>query len=603
MEPATGTIDPDPVPGALEVLEGRSSSFGRRAFLAGAVGTAAGVALADQVDAIEPGASAFVPLAPARLIDTRTRSGALASYQRLDGNTVRFQVAGKLGVPANAVAVVVTLTCVNTKPGRNFAALYPSGSSFTGTSSLNCQYQGDVVANLVTVKLGTAPKGWLDARTNGPANVIVDVAGYYLPVADKVREGRFRPVDPVIRAVDTRKSGRKPGAGSVVTVNLNGIVGSDAVAVVANLTVVEANRQGFCTAFPIGGTLPATSNINLGPGQTRAVGIMTKLGFDAARGIRGINVFTQRGAHVIVDVAGYITGPSESASSSGLFVPINPTRIMDTRGSKGVKKRLWPGWTRAITLPAAFAGKSLAAVTNLTVTQTMGKGFFTIYAAQTVRREVSNLNVAGPNQTVANHAVVRNSTKGIAVYAHKGGHVIIDLMGWYTGVPQPSSTFVPIDPPPPPGPLPWVLQVPRMGLGHWVFEGLPDPIVDGGNSWHWTGTGLVGQRANVVTFGHRTSAGGPYRPQHLLVGGDLLYVTTADRRVYTYRYAYERLTDANTFNILNATRVSGVETFALVSCTGDGATGRLSDQPGARLTSVRWRLVTVFSLVSWADLG
>jgi hypothetical protein len=583
------------------VLAGRASSFGRRAFLAGAVGTAAGIALAEPAAAVEPGASYFVSLPPQRLIDTRRRTGPLAVYQRLDANTVRFQVAGKLGVPTNAVAVVVTLTAVNTKNGRNFAALYPSGSAFSGTSSLNCQYGGDVVANLVTVKLGKSPAGWLDAKTNGPANLIVDVAGYYVPTAAKVRGGRFRPVDPVIRAIDTRVGRRKPGKGEVVNVNLNGIVGNDAVAVVANLTVVEANAQGFCTAFPIGSALPATSNINLGPGQTRAVGIMTKLG--VKNGVRGISIFTQRGAHIIVDVAGYITGPSDGLSESGLFVPVNPKRILDTRLSTGPKKRLWPGWTRAVTLPAAYSGRALAAVTNLTATQTMGKGFFTMYAAQTVRREVSNLNVIGPDQTVANHVVVRNSTKGIACYSHKGGHVIIDLMGWYTGVPAKSSTFVPIDPPPPPGPLPWTLQVPRMGLGHGVFEGFPDPIVDSGNSWHWTGTGLVGQRANIVTFGHRTSAGGPYRRQHELRPGDQLYVTTADRRIYTYQYAYERLTDANTFNILNATRIAGVETFALVSCTGDGETGQLTRFPGARKTSIKWRLITVFSLVSWADLG
>jgi sortase (surface protein transpeptidase) len=196
--------------------------------------------------------------------------------------------------------------------------------------------------------------------------------------------------------------------------------------------------------------------------------------------------------------------------------------------------------------------------------------------------------------------ISRTSTAGVACYSLSGAHIVCDIMGWFTGTPQPASTTPPIDPPPPPGPLPWTLQVPRMGLGHGVFEGRADPIVDSGNSWHWTGTGLVGQKANIVTFGHRTSAGGPYRYQHNLLGGDLLYVTTSDRRIYTYKMAAEYLTSKYTNDILAATRRLGGETFALVACTGDKNGPVLNRLPGG---STQWRIVSVFTLVEWADLG
>jgi sortase (surface protein transpeptidase) len=230
----------------------------------------------------------------------------------------------------------------------------------------------------------------------------------------------------------------------------------------------------------------------------------------------------------------------------------------------------------------------------------MGAGFFTMLPAQTPRRVVSNLNVTGPEQTVANQAVVRASRKGIACYSQRGAHVVFDLTGWYTGAPVAATTGVPVNPNPPPAQLPWRVEVPRMGLANSVFGGAPDPIVDAGHSWHWTGTGLVGELSrHVVLFGHRTEGpapwynGGVYRYQHELRAGDLMYIYTADNRVFTYRMVAEYLTSKYTNDILDATRRIGGETVSLVACT----------QPNRLPTNVNYRLISTFLLVEWADLG
>jgi len=208
--------------------------------------------------------------------------------------------------------------------------------------------------------------------------------------------------------------------------------------------------------------------------------------------------------------------------------------------------------------------------------------------------------VTGPEQTVANQAVVRTSTKGIACYSQRGAHVIFDVTGWYTGRPAASTTGVPVNPNPPPAPLPWRVEVPRMGLANAVFGGAPDPIVDAGNSWHWSGTGYVGDPGrHVVLFGHRTTGpapwanGGVYRYQHQLVAGDLLYVYTSDNRVFTYRMAAEYITSKYTNDILAATRRIAGETISLVACT----------QPNRLPTNVNYRLISTFTLIEWADLG
>ena len=71
-----------------------------------------------------------------------------------------------------------------------------------------------------------------------------------------------------------------------------------------------------------------------------------------------------------------------------------------------------------------------------------------------------------------------------------------------------------------------------------VLSGInADPIVNAGHSWHWSGTGLMGQDgAHVSVFGHRTEYGGPYRYVHTLQAGDLAVVRTQDGREFTYRY-------------------------------------------------------------------
>lgn len=580
--------------GALDLASSDLSApvvgLGRRTFIAGAAGVALGaMVLPGGASAIDSRATYFRPLTPTRLADTRKGIG----FRRLDANTIRVKVAGVGDAPDVARAAVLTVTGVNRTSGGNWISAYPAGTPWPGTSSLNCAFFDHRVANLVTVKIGAG--GHVDITSRSATEVVVDLAGVYLPTTTATSEGRFVPVDPVRRVIDTRQQGRKPGRGAVVQVNLNGTVPSDALAVVANLTAVAPTGQGYLTAYPRGERRPPTSNLNVAAGQNRAVGILTKL---ATRdGIRGFDVYVHSGAHVVVDVAGYITGPGPAPSTEGLFVPIDPVRMFDSRTDK---RRLWPGWIRSFRLPAPMDAKARAISTNLTVTRTLGRGYFTLFAANTVRRVVSTLNATGSGQTIANHAITAVSTSGVSCYSLSGGHVVCDVTGWYTGGPGPATTATPPNPPPPGGPIPWTLQVPRMGLTHRVFDGSPDPIVDAGHSWHWTGTGLPGQGGKSVAFGHRTEAGGPYRYQHWLRRGDPLYVYTADNRRYTYVMEKEILTGPYSSQILQAARSVPGETFALVACTGDKNTGQLNRLPGG---SIKWRIVSVFKLLEWTDLG
>jgi hypothetical protein len=557
----------------------------RRTFIAGGAAVVASLALVNtsarsaSAAGVEPGSSFFVPVSPDRFCDTRTGFGFIG----LGDNTIRVPIGGVRGVPAGAVAVVLTLTGVNLA-GGNWLSVYPSGSAWPGTASSNSEYYEQAVANLVIVKLGAG--GAIDIRSLAPSHVVVDVAGYYLPAAGPVTAGRLETVEP-FRILDTRITG-KPGWGQTVLVNLNGRAPADALAVIANVTAVETDGGRFVTAYPLGQSLPLASSLNYGPGEIRASAVVAKLG--AVPGMIGFNLYTMAGAHLVVDILGYITGPSSPASTSGLFVPIAPQRMLDTRARA---RRVWPGGTVDFQLPAGMAQQAKAVAMNLAATSTLGPGFFTSYAAQTPRQLVSSLNVVRPGQTIANHTFSKVSTAGVACFSQSGAHIVADVTGWFTGGPEPATVARPVDPPPPGGPLPWLLQVPRMGLGQWVFDGDAGRIVDAGHTWHWTGTGLVGQGSNIVLFGHRTNAGGPYRNQHYLRAGDDLYIYTSDQRRYTYRMVAEYITSKYPDDILATTRRVGGETVSLVACS---RTNRLP-------TSLSYRIVSTFALVGWDDLG
>ena len=595
-----------------------ATPFGRRGFILGAAGTAGAIAgaslFAGRVAAADPEYSAFRVVDPTRLVDTRPEEGDFGST-RLSDTVRRVQVTGRQlngssdVVPAEATAAVFTLVGLNRVAGPNYLSAYPTGTAWPGTANLNMAGYGNVSANLVTVKIGTG--GAVDVLSLAAAEVVLDLVGVYVPTGgDAVSEGRYRLLPVPQRAVDTRTGGRAAAAGETVRVDLTsleeqGFITADAVAVSANITAVQANR-GFIAAYPFGTQNPGTSTLNVAQDDTRGIGTMVKLGTENGR--IGFNVFVEAGAHVVVDVAGYMTGPGDNPSTTGLFVPVEPERILDTRLGVGGLKRLWPGWTRAFQVPAAFRSKANAVVMNLAATRTMGRGYFTLLGAQTDRALVSNLNVTGPGQTISNHAITATSTLGVEVYSSSGGDVVCDVVGWFTassqGPAQPDLAFPPANPDPPATPTPYWMDIPRIGLGRSVVDGDSTAVVDSGRVWHWTGTGLVGQGQAIAAFAHRTDSGGPFRNVHVVGPGDQVALFTGDQRKYTYEYVDRVVTSADPSEILASTRFrGGEETLAVIACTvGFDSSKSAYPDPWAP-TSVRYRIVVRFRLVRWEDVA
>ncbi|MFN8020112.1 MAG: intradiol ring-cleavage dioxygenase [Acidimicrobiales bacterium] len=367
--------------------------------------------------------SAFSALStPVRVLDTRSGTKPAA------GETVTMAVLGQAGVPSSGVSAVVMNVTATEATAAGYVTVWPDGSRPTA-SNLNLESAGQTRANLVTVPVGA--DGSVRLFTQSGTHLVADLFGWYAP-ASASSAGRFVSLTPG-RLLDTRSAtqvgytGSKPAAGATVTVAVlgqQGVPSSGVSAVALNVTATEATTAGYVTVWP-DGSRPSTSNLNVeSSSQTIANQVIVPVGADGS-----VRLFTQSGTHLVVDVAGWYTDSSASSGTSGLFVPVSPYRVLDTR-SGGV-----PAAGTTITLLAAATGTAAAGrhglAMNVTATEATKAGYVTVWPDGT-RPTASNLNLSAAGQTVANHAIcATGSDGGVRLFTQNGTHLVVDVNGWF----------------------------------------------------------------------------------------------------------------------------------------------------------------------------
>ena len=233
---------------------------GVAAVLAGAVVVVGGPVASARPDTTvgvaEVAGAALVPVAPARLLDTRTGvGGALGPVAA--GAEVPLQVSGRDGIPSDAVAVALTVTATEpTAPG--YVTVWPTGLERPVASNLNVERAGQTIADGVVVPLGTG--GQVSLLAQSETHLVVDVTAYWRAAAT-TDGGRFTPVTPA-RVLDTRTGVGAPlgslGDDSTIELALVGRGGLPAAgirAVALTLTATGTTGAGFATAWPGGPNL------------------------------------------------------------------------------------------------------------------------------------------------------------------------------------------------------------------------------------------------------------------------------------------------------------------------------------------------------------
>lgn len=366
--------------------------------------------------------SAFTPVPACRAADTRSGNGV----EGVGPDRIRVALTGRCGVPDDATAAAVTITVVS-PDGPGFATAWPAGGALPDTSTVNFA-AGEVRANGVIVPLGG--DGAIDVSASVPAELIVDVTGAFVPTA-RTTAGRFVPIEST-RAFDSRAFGfgRPLVAGETVVVAIPAGLPVDAAALAVNVTTTAPNEPGFVTLHRADDPRPEASVVNTDRSdQTRSVAAIAPV--DA----QGLAVHSSAGGHVVVDVTGWFTGPSAGESSDGLFVPLDPARIIDTRNREPV----WPGGTVEI----APIGDVSAIALNLTMVFSDGWNFVSAHPAGTPPPATSSVNVGARGEVAANFALVAQSSGGTALTAHARTDVLGDVAGWFTGEPVPSEGVAP----------------------------------------------------------------------------------------------------------------------------------------------------------------
>jgi IPT/TIG domain len=335
---------------------------------------------------------------------------------------------------------LVTVTGSDFEPGTtlNFAgnpttltalSLTPDSFTFTTPSSTT----SGLVQAQVTDSLGTSPIGV------GSGYIYVGLANYV-------------PLTP-FRILDTRpgstcvQCSADPTLGPGVTdkVQLTGVVGSPipttATAVVLNVTEVAGTASSLLTVYPFGTGMPKASNLNFAPGKVIANLVTVTLGSGGA-----VSIYNALGSvNVIVDVEGYFT-PDVATDFKGLFHPITPVRVCDTRTSCEGNVAVGSGKSIVVTVATTGGipsnGTAGSAVVNLTGVAGSASTFLSLFPTDMnghcTPTGTSTINLL-PGAVAANRVMVKlgptsfgGPADALCVYNAVGSiNVIVDANGWY----------------------------------------------------------------------------------------------------------------------------------------------------------------------------
>lgn len=138
-----------------------------------------------------PTGGSFVPLTPARLLETRPGEPVAPGGTNRGGpigvdESIEFPVLGIGGVPSAGVSAVVLNVTAIRAGSPSFVTAWPFGTARPTASNLNLRGGGQTVPNLVIAKVGAGGKVAL-YNLGGRPDLVVDVAGYF---RDQVADAR-----------------------------------------------------------------------------------------------------------------------------------------------------------------------------------------------------------------------------------------------------------------------------------------------------------------------------------------------------------------------------------------------------------------------------
>jgi len=144
----------------------------------------------------------------------------------------------------------------------------------------------------------------------------------------------------------------------------------------------------------------------------------------------------------LVRIAGAdIDCPDYSSPSPSVFVPITPTRVLDTRPETRTNfAGPMPEAQATIDIDQSdlpdLPADAVAVSATVTVTEAAQPGFVQLLPTGSTPGGSSNVNPQYAGHTLANNAVAPLSSGGVSVYTHRSTHVVVDVNGYFVEAPN-----------------------------------------------------------------------------------------------------------------------------------------------------------------------
>ena len=253
-------------------------------------------------------------------------------------------------------------------------------------------------------------------------------------IRQTIRSGTYVRLATSAAVLDTRSgiggaTGVR-GTASTTTFQVTGVGGVPATGVTAvllDVTAVVGTTGTYLSLFPAGTTRPdPLSMVNAAAGQ-----IISNSAVVPVPASGKISVYNSgAGVHVVADVQGYYTS---TAGTGGGFVPLEPTRLVDTRsGLGGTAGTIPTGGSRVFTLTGGVVPTGAQAVfADLIVVGATAYGWVGTYATGGTNRSVLDY-VPG---TTAHAVSAKLGTDGKATFTNNSGspiNIVLTAEGYYT---------------------------------------------------------------------------------------------------------------------------------------------------------------------------
>lgn len=379
--------------------------------------------------------SAFVPVTPVRLMDTRSQyligpvTGPVAANASImlpiDGNTTASLPSS--GITAAAVSVTVT---DQTEGGH--LTVYPAGASVPVTSAVNFTAAGDVTNNAI-IPVGANGDIAIDNASSGTIQIIVDLTGYFTTTLTTPGASTYTPLPSPTRIFDTRdgtgvteaaiaSQGKLtvPIAGN--NTNGAGIPAAGVTAVALNLTaVVPSDDSGFLETYPGGATESQLTTLTFDD-EDQAGTVIIPVGSNGDIDIYNVSPDP---INLVGDVSGYFT----TATTGQYYHPLDSTRIIDTRQSSALGAHT----SLSIANPASIPADNPTLILNITATDPTDNGDLQAYPSSVPQPSSSLVNFAA-GETVPNLALVNTATGNAFTITNQSSgttDIVVDTNGYF----------------------------------------------------------------------------------------------------------------------------------------------------------------------------